>query len=89
MNPNLPKAYVDKSISLNKKGLNDLAIASLDKAIAVDPAYKNAYTMRGAIYFNMKNYTASKKDIEKVLELEPGNKFAVNLLAKINALPPQ
>lgn len=45
--------------------------------------------MRGAIYFDTKNYAASKKDIEKVLEPEPGNKFATNLLAKINALPPQ
>ena len=66
-----------------------MAIASLEKALAIDPAYKNAYIFRGAIYYDIKNFAASKKDMEKVLQLDPGNKFAVSVLSKISAQPQQ
>lgn len=43
--------------------------------------------MRGAIYFDTKKYDLSKTDMEQVLLLAPGNKFATNLLARIAAIP--
>lgn len=87
LDPNRPKHYLDRSVSYNKKKQNDLAIADLHRAIALDPKYVNAYVMRGAIYFDTKQYGLSRADMDKVLQLAPGNKFATDLIVRINAVP--
>ena len=45
--------------------------------------------MRGAIYFDTKQYGLSKTDMEKVLQLSPNQKLATDVLARIAALPKQ
>ena len=47
------------------------------------PNSANVYDSRGEAYFNKKEYALSKSDYIKILELEPTNQNAKELLLKI------
>ena len=81
--------FSDKS-ELNTLGYEFLRNNKIDDAIKVFtlninefPDVANAYDSRGEAYFNKKDYTASKTDYKKVLELEPTNQNAKEMLHKI------
>ena len=46
----------------------------------------NVFDSRGEAYFNKKEYQLSKKDYQKVLELEPTNSNAKEMLLKIEKI---
>jgi tetratricopeptide (TPR) repeat protein len=52
-------------------GENDLAIRLLDAVIEIRPRYVEAWNRRATVFFAMKDYAASLKDLRKVLTLEP------------------
>ncbi len=70
--------------------LNDGKIVSAIKIFDLNvnefPKSANVYDSRGEAYFNKKDYQSSKSDYLKVLELEPANPNAKQMLAKIEAL---
>ncbi|MGB2913470.1 MAG: tetratricopeptide repeat protein, partial [Pyrinomonadaceae bacterium] len=49
------------------------AISDYSRAIATDPTYIEAYRRRGIARLQVKNYAGGITDMEKVLELRPGN----------------
>jgi tetratricopeptide (TPR) repeat protein len=52
------------------------------------PNSANVYDSRGEAYFNKKEYTLSKTDYQKVLELDPTNNNAKEMILKINQIFP-
>lgn len=81
--------FSDKS-ELNTLGYEFLRNNKIDDAIKVFtlninefPNLPNAYDSRGEAYFNKKDYVSSKADYQKVLELEPSNQNAKEMLHKI------
>lgn len=84
--PGYAKHYLDRSIAYTRMNRRDLALADLDQSIKIDPEYRGAYLLRGAIRFDAKEYALARADFEKVLSLNPGNKVATEGLAKIKAL---
>ncbi|MCZ4243594.1 serine hydrolase [Pedobacter punctiformis] len=81
--------FSDKS-ELNSLGYEFLKNNKIDDAIKIFtlninefPNFPNAYDSRGEAYFNKKDYTLSKADYQKVLELEPTNQNAKEMLRKI------
>ncbi|MDR4953977.1 serine hydrolase [Chryseobacterium sp. ES2] len=50
------------------------------------PTSGNVYDSRGEAYFNKKEYTLSKSDYQKSLELDPTNQNAKEMILKINQL---
>ena len=50
------------------------------------PTSGNVYDSRGEAYFNKKEYTLSKNDYQKSLELDPTNQNAKEMILKINQL---
>ncbi|MDQ0592828.1 CubicO group peptidase (beta-lactamase class C family) [Chryseobacterium ginsenosidimutans] len=75
---------------LNNLGYEFLKDNKIDSAIKIFslnvtefPTSVNVYDSRGEAYFNKKEYALSKKDYQKVLELEPTNQNAKQILLKI------
>lgn len=78
---------------LNNLGYEFLHDNKIDSAIKIFslnvsefPKSANVYDSRGEAYFNKKDYQNSKKDYQKVLELEPTNPNAKNMLLKIEEI---
>ncbi|WP_347220012.1 serine hydrolase [Chryseobacterium sp.] len=81
--------FSDKN-ELNTLGYELLRNKKIDEAIKIFtlninefPDLANAYDSRGEAYFDKKDYPASKADYQKVLELEPTNQNAKEMLRKI------
>lgn len=53
------------------------AVEIINKAIAIDPKYMNAYTVRALAYLQSKQFDKSSADIEIVLAAEPKNRMAL------------
>ena len=75
---------------LNTLGYEFLRNNKIDEAIKIFtlninqfPDLANAYDSRGEAYFEKKDYKASRTDYQKVLELEPTNQNAKEMLLKI------
>ncbi|MBT8218876.1 MAG: tetratricopeptide repeat protein [Bacteroidia bacterium] len=64
----------EKEAKLNK------AVASLDRALAVHPNYKNAYLLRGNAHNNLKNFDIAILDYNQALRLDPDYQEAMNNL---------
>ena len=75
---------------LNNLGYEFLHNSKIDETIKIFglnvnefPKSANVFDSRGEAYFNKKDYHNSKKDYLKVLELEPTNQNAKDMLSKI------
>ena len=75
---------------LNTLGYEFLRNNKIDEAIKIFtlninqfPTLANAYDSRAEAYFDKKDYAASKADYQKVLELEPTNQNAKEMISKI------
>ncbi|MES2429637.1 MAG: OmpA family protein [Bacteroidota bacterium] len=73
-----PEKVSKKAIEINEQAYNaamderyDEAIAKLNKAIAVEPKYVDAYLSLAGIYANQKKYDSSVTTFEKVFALDP------------------
>lgn len=78
---------------LNNLGYEFLHDNKIDSAIKIFslnvsefPKSANVYDSRGEAYFNKKEYLTSRKDYQKVLELEPTNQNAKEMLSKIDEI---
>lgn len=78
---------------LNKLGYELLRGGNIDSAIKIFtlninkfPKSANVYDSRGEAYFNKKEYALSKTDYQKVLDLEPSNQNAKEMLLKIDEI---
>lgn len=67
-------------------GKIDEAIKIFSLNISTLPNSANVYDSRGEAYFNKKEYQLSKKDYQKVLELEPTNPNAKDMIFKIEKI---
>ncbi|MFH2012062.1 MAG: tetratricopeptide repeat protein [Pseudomonadota bacterium] len=55
-----------------------VAISAYNKAIELDPKYKNAYLTRGAAYGVLGNYQQAISDFTRAIELDPKHAYAYN-----------
>jgi tetratricopeptide (TPR) repeat protein len=70
MRPDLPQAYSNLAAAQKKKGELEEAIASLDQALAQNPAYAAALTMRGGIHAERNRWAEARRDFEAALKLD-------------------
>jgi tetratricopeptide (TPR) repeat protein len=64
--------------------LSDQAVELLDKVIALDPKYKQAYNAKGQALEMQGSYDAALKAYERALRIDP--KWNVALINKMHAL---
>ena len=65
------EAFIEKAKEQMIKGKAQEAIPFLNKAIDKDPNNPQAFNMRGAAYFELKDYVNASLDYEKVMQLDP------------------
>lgn len=61
-----------------EKGDFEGALADLAEAIRIDPKYASAYTMRGLVWWNLRQPDNALKDYTKAAELNPRSAFVFN-----------
>ena len=54
----------------------DAALKEFDEVVAGNPSMADAYYYRGLVYLDKKQNTQAKADLQKLLELEPGQQVA-------------
>lgn len=64
----------------------EAALKIFNLYVAEFPNSPNGYDSRGEVYYNQKNYAASRKDYEKSLQLNPQNQNAKEMILKIKGL---
>ena len=64
----------------------EAALKIFNLYVAEFPNSPNGYNSRGEVYYNQKNYAASRKDYEKSLQLNPQNQNAKEMILKIKGL---
>jgi protein O-GlcNAc transferase len=77
LRPDLPQAYSNLAAAQKKKGELEEAIASLNKALARNPAYAAALTMRGGIHAERNRWADARRDFEAALALDPDDDGAL------------
>jgi tetratricopeptide (TPR) repeat protein len=84
-NPNYVNAHFNKGNS--HLGLSELedALISYDKAIEIDSSYYKAYINRSKVFYLMRDYTSSIKDLTKVIVNNTGSNKQNLFLERGNA----
>ena len=73
---------IDPAIGLNvgikafNEGKMDAALKEFNEVIAANPSLADAYYYRAMVYLNKSQNAQAKADLNKLLELDPGSKFA-------------
>ena len=62
-----------KGVSNENKGQYGQAIKDYNKAIEIDPAFAQAYSSRGVIYYSMDQYDQAISDYNKAIEINPNH----------------
>lgn len=60
----------------------DKSLDLINKAIAKDPSYIEAYDLKGNIFMTKERYEEAKGPFQKILQLDPDNVFALKDLSK-------
>lgn len=76
--------YANRALCYLKQDNLHSAEADCSSAIQLDETYVKAYHRRATARMELKQYKEAKKDIEKILTLEPSNKEAKAFLSQIN-----
>ncbi|MBS0530246.1 MAG: tetratricopeptide repeat protein, partial [Proteobacteria bacterium] len=74
----LAAAYCNRGYGLTEKRELDRALADLDEAIKIDPAYACAYTNRGRVFAFKKDLDRAIKDYDEALRIDPAFALAYN-----------
>lgn len=76
-NPANTAAYYNLGLLNYDLGFYREAVKCLDRAIALDQEFADAYYSRGMVYWKMQDYGRAAGDFSRTLKLDPGNKNAL------------
>ncbi|WP_133716113.1 tetratricopeptide repeat protein [Methylocaldum gracile] len=81
--PDIPEILHFYGILAHRRGRDDLAVKSIEKAIAIAPAYADAYNNLGNIYNKAGKPEKAVDAYRRAIELNPGNVAAHNNLGTV------
>lgn len=84
--PEFPWPYSLRGVAYMKKGRYEDSIADLDTAIRLDPGFAQAYTNRAITKIRMGDVGGAERDINKSLEIAPGNIISMVTLAEVKSI---
>jgi type IV pilus assembly protein PilF len=62
---------VELALGYFEQGKATIALDEIKQAIAVDPSYADAYSLRGSIYMRLSDYSLAQDSFNKALTLKP------------------
>ena len=74
--PLLARLYGKRGTAYSLRGELKRAMADLDQALSLDPAYGGAYLLRGIAASALSEYREAIEDLTRVLALDPNNAYA-------------
>lgn len=93
LDPNAPnlnsQLYCNRSAAAQKMNNHKLAIEDATKAIDLNPNYSKAYQRRSQSYTKLEKYEEALYDLNKVNELEPGNRDISKQIKELSKLAKQ
>ena len=78
----LSNAHYNYGITLERRNKLAEAEKEYQSAITLDPLFSSAFLNLGRVYFKQRDLDKAIKTWQKVLEIEPGNKKAINNIEK-------
>lgn len=78
--PDNPVLYLERGNAYLYANSFDSAYADYDRAIELNPEYKEAFYNKGLISYNQKQYTRGVTEVKQALEIDPGYTEAMLLL---------
>jgi tetratricopeptide (TPR) repeat protein len=76
------RVYYDLGCELQRFGYYQLALDAFDRALELKHDYADAVNNKGAVFLDMKNYSAAQVNFEIALRLKPKNIISWNGLAR-------
>jgi len=73
----LARAFFNRGRAFSDKGQYDRAIADLDQAIRLDPAYPDAFNNRGVAYSGKGQFERAAADFDQAIRLDPNYAIAI------------
>jgi tetratricopeptide (TPR) repeat protein len=71
-----PNTILNLGIKAFNEGKMDQALAQFDRAVKENPKLADAYYYRALTYLNQDKKPQAKADLQKLLEIDPNNKYA-------------
>ena len=78
-----PNELYDEALDLRDSGDKPAAIAKLEQAIAIDPAFAIGHGMLAKLYADLAETDKAIEHAKKVVELEPDDTFSYTALSVI------
>src|SRR5262245_26079542 len=78
-----PNELYDEAVVLKEKGDREAAIARLEAALELDPAFAIAHGMLAKLYVDLAESDKAIAHAKKVVELEPDDTFSYTALSVI------
>ncbi len=81
-----PNTLLNLGIKAFNEGKMDQALAEFDRVVKDNPDLPDAYYYRALVYLNLDKKAPAKADLQKLLELDPNNKYAKDAQAMLKDL---
>jgi Flp pilus assembly protein TadD len=78
-----PNELYDQAADLRDKGDKEGAVAKLEEAVAIDPAFSIGHGMLAKLYADLAKADQAIEHAQKVAELEPDDAFSFTALSVI------
>lgn len=81
-----PNTILNLGIKAFNEGKMDQALAEFDRVVKDNPDLPDAYYYRALVHLNLDKKALAKADLQKLLELDPNNKYAKDAQAMLKDL---
>jgi tetratricopeptide (TPR) repeat protein len=78
-----PDELYDEAVALRDQGDKEVAIAKLEEAVALDPAFSIGHGMLAKLYADLARADEAIAHAQRVVELEPNDTFSYTALSVI------
>ncbi len=85
-NPNDPNLYVQRSLAYRSRGMFELALRDIDRAMSFDPSSSYFHFLQGETEFQVGNLRDARLALERSVELDETNTEALLLLGEVHFL---